>query len=215
MAGPQALLPAPGRGHYDRALPRQRRQATQRARLLSATALVLASEPAPNVAAVIRVAGVGRNTFYEYFDHFEHARDALFVEIERWLVDALRAAEQSVRTPVEAFRSLAAAWFTLATEQPAQWLAVSGIAPSDSRAISLAGIVFAAALERAVSEFARRGVIARPPDRVRAMLVAAAAEALARPLARDALSARSNEPAANALERARTLLVDTAVRLLH
>lgn len=167
------------------------------------------------MAAVIRVAGVGRNTFYEYFDHFEHARDALFVEIERWLVDALRAAEQSVRTPVEAFRSLAATWFTLATEQPAQWLAVSGIAPSDSRAISLAGIVFAAALERAVSEFARRGVIARPPDRVRAMLVAAAAEALARPLARDALSARSNEPAANALERARTLLVDTAVRLLH
>jgi len=214
MSDTDALLPAPGRGQYDRQVPRQRRQAVQRARLLSATAVVLASEPAPSVASVIRVAGVGRNSFYEYFDHFEHARDALFVELERWLIDALRAAEQSVRTPVEAFRSLAAAWFTLATEHPAQWLALSGVAPTDTRPVSLAGIVFADALERAVSGFARRGVIARPPDRVRAMLVAAAAEALARPLARAAL-ASSGERRSNALERARTLLVDTSVRLLH
>ena len=215
MRDAEPLLPAPGRGQYDRALPRQRRQATQRARLLAATALVLASEPAPNVAAVVRTAGVGRNSFYEYFDHFEHARDALFVELERWLVDALRTAAESVRTPVEALRSLAGAWFALATKQPAEWLALSGVAPSDTRPISLAGIVFAAAVERALSAFARRGVIARPPDRVRALLVAAAAEALARPLAREALSARSSEPTANALERARSLLVDTAVRLLH
>jgi AcrR family transcriptional regulator len=117
MTAADSLLPAPGRGQYDRRLPRSRRQATQRARLLSATAVVLATEPAPTVAAVIRVAGVGRNTFYEYFDHFEHARDALFGELERWLVEALRAAEESVRTPVEAFRSLSARWFTLSTEE--------------------------------------------------------------------------------------------------
>lgn len=215
MSIDESLLPAPGRGQYDRRVPRPRRQAAQRARLLSATALVLAREPAPNVACVIRVAGVGRNSFYEYFDHFEHARDALLVELERWLLDALRGAEQSVRTPVEAFRALAAVWFALATEQPAQWLALSGIAPTDTRPISLAGIVFADALERVGSSFARRGVIARPPDRVRAMLVAAAAEALARPLAREALAVSSSERTGNALERARTLLVDTAVRLLH
>jgi hypothetical protein len=75
--------------------------------------------------------------------------------------------------------------------------------------------VFAAALERALTVFARRGVIARPPDRTRALLVAAAAEALARPLAREALAQRPSDRMGNALERARSLLVDTAVRLLH
>lgn len=215
MPRPEDLLPAPGRGQYDRRLPRQRRQATQRTRLLTATALVLATDPAPNLAAVIRAAGVGRNSFYEYFDDFEHARDAALGELERWLVDALRAAERSVRTPVESFRSLAATWFALATEQPAQWLALSGVAPTDTRPLSRAGIVFAEAIERTVSGFARRGVIARPPDGLRAMLAAAAAEALARPLARESLTAPVGPRLGHAVERARAVLVDTAVRLLH
>jgi AcrR family transcriptional regulator len=215
MRASDSLLPAPGRGQYDRRVPRQRRQATQRARLLTATALVLATDPAASVASVIRAAGVGRNSFYEYFDDFEHAREAVLGELERWLVDALRDAELSVRTPVESFRSLSATWFTLATEQPAQWLALSGVSPTDTRPLARAGIVFADALERSVSGFARRGVIARPPDRVRVLLVAAGAEALARPLARDALRAPVGARSGNAVERARSLLVDTAVRLLH
>lgn len=214
MSTLDALLPAPGRGQYDRQLPRPQRQASQRARLISATTLVLATDPAPNVAAVIRRAGVGRNSFYEFFDDFAHARDTALGELERWLMDALREAERSVRTPVESCRSLAATWFALATAEPAQWLALSGIAPTDTRPLARAGIAFAETLERTVMSFSRRGVIARAPDRVRALLVAASAEALARPLAREALAAPSSPRLGSAVERARTLLVDTAVRLL-
>jgi AcrR family transcriptional regulator len=184
---------------------------------LSATALVLATERTPSVAAVVRAAAVGRNSFYEYFDDFEHARDALLGELERTLADALRAAERSVRTPVECFRSLTATWFELATVRAEEWLSLSAIQPTDNTPLSRAGKAFADALQRAASGFARRGVIARAPDRERSVLVAAAGEALARPFAHAALTTRSEQRSRHSapLERARGLLVETAVRLLH
>jgi AcrR family transcriptional regulator len=217
MSSVESPLRAPGRGQYDRQEPRARRQAAQRVRLLSATALVLARERTPNVAAVVRAAGVGRNSFYEYFDDFEHARDALLAELERSVADALRAAERSVRTPVECFRSLAATWFEFATLRAEEWLSLSALAPTDGAPLSRAGKALADALQRSVASFARRGVIARAPDRERSVLVAAAGEALARPFAHTALSIPSEQRSRHSaqLERVRGLLVDTAVRLLH
>jgi AcrR family transcriptional regulator len=166
---------------------------------------------------VVRAAGVGRNSFYEYFDDFEHARDALLAELERAVADALRAAERSVRTPVECFRSLTATWFEFATVRAEEWLSLSGVAPTDSAPLSRAGQALADALQRSVAGFARSGVIARAPDRERSVLVAAAGEALARPFARAALSTPSEHrmQSSASLGRARGLLVDTAVRLLH
>src|SRR5262245_26042024 len=105
-----ALGPAPGRGLYDRRQPRERRLAGQRERVLAATAMAAIREAAPAVASIVRLAGVGRNTFYEYFDDVPHALEASEIAVGRRLEELLRDAESSARTPVERWRVLAHAW---------------------------------------------------------------------------------------------------------
>ena len=63
---------APGRGRYVRGCSATERFRAQRERLLCATAIAYL-EGAPSVARVSALSGVGRNTFYECFDDFEHA----------------------------------------------------------------------------------------------------------------------------------------------
>ena len=92
---------APGRGQYDRRLPRERRLAEQRERLLAATALVTAHEASPSVSSIVRRAGVGRNTFYEYFDDVRHAVEAAELAVLRRIEQLFREAETQARTPVE------------------------------------------------------------------------------------------------------------------
>jgi AcrR family transcriptional regulator len=70
------LIRARGRGLYDRGVSRERRQAEQRDRLLLATATAFRERRA-TVDGVVQCAGVGRNTFYEYFDDFAHALAAV------------------------------------------------------------------------------------------------------------------------------------------
>ena len=118
------LIPAPGRGQYDRRLPRERRLAEQKERLVAATARALVLSDEPSVAQVIAIAGMGRNTFYEYFDDVPHARKAAEQRALRLVEDALRGAEAQTRTPVERFRALARAWFELAATTPAELLLV-------------------------------------------------------------------------------------------
>lgn len=67
---------APERGRYDRACSSGQRFQMQRARLLQATAAAYLNGVG-NVARVVALSGVGRNTFYECFDDFPHALDAV------------------------------------------------------------------------------------------------------------------------------------------
>src|SRR3954468_7659852 len=93
-------FPAPGRGAYDRSLSRSERDAQHRERLLLATAEVLAQGPA-TVARIVERAGVGRSTFYEFFDSPEHVLQHLEQRALRAIEPALEQALTQARTPLE------------------------------------------------------------------------------------------------------------------
>ena len=80
-------FPAPGRGSYDRTLTRAERDAAHRERLLRATAEVLSDGPL-TVARIVERAGVGRSTFYEFFDSPDH----LLQKLEQRLLSSLEGA---------------------------------------------------------------------------------------------------------------------------
>jgi AcrR family transcriptional regulator len=222
MSPRDALLPAPGRGQYDRRLPRERRLSEQRERLLAATALVAVAEPSPSVASIVRRAGVGRNTFYEYFDDVEHALDAARTAVCWRAEQALRGAESTARTPVERWRVLARAWLGFAEEEPGALLLVLAIGALATAALSAGGRVLEAALVRSLETLKSAGVTSPLAGAERVRAVAAVGEVFARSIARARL-ARDEPEAARSLGTVETVdrelyersLVDVAVRLLR
>ncbi len=112
------LVPAPKRGQYDRALTRSERHAAQRERVVAAITVLIASERALNVANVVQVAGIGRNTFYEYFDDIEHALVSITARALRDFSLRVDAALQNARTPLEGIRALSRAWAEHLLEAP-------------------------------------------------------------------------------------------------
>ena len=217
-----AFLPAPGRGQYDRRLPREQRVSEQRERLLAATALAVAHEASPSVASIVKRAGVGRNTFYEYFDDVRHACDAAEAAVLRRIEQALVEAERTARTPVERWRALARAWLTFADEEPSAMLLVLAIDVHAARALSSGAALLERALVRSLETLKSAGVSAPPagPERVRA--VAAVGEVFARTLGlgQIPLDAQDSERARSSAERwdrerLERAFVDVAVRLLR
>src|SRR6185369_9968049 len=95
------LVAAPKRGRYDRALSRRERQAAQRERVIAAIAALSATDRELSVANVVELAGIGRNTFYEYFDDLEHALIEVKSRALREFSDRADAALLSARTPLE------------------------------------------------------------------------------------------------------------------
>src|SRR5688572_29310230 len=97
---------APARGRYDRRSTPEERLRAQRERLLRAVARAFV-EKRPNVSRVAELARVGRASFYEFFDDFEHAlavvRGSAIDSVER----ALERALLRERAPVAALRALA------------------------------------------------------------------------------------------------------------
>src|SRR6187431_2269228 len=114
------LVPAPKRGRYDRALSRQARQAAQRERVIAAIAALGATDRELSVAQVVELAGIGRNTFYEYFDDLEHAQAAITSRVLRDFALRVEAALRAARTPLERIRALARAWAENLLENPGQ-----------------------------------------------------------------------------------------------
>jgi AcrR family transcriptional regulator len=213
MADSRVLLSAPGRGQYDRRQSREARLLEQRARILAATAAALAADPSATVAAVVELAGVSRNTFYEYFDDLDNARDAAERRAEQRIEQALRAAEQQTRTPVERWRALTHAWLGWASEQPSGARLILRAAREGG--LSAAGRVLETAFARSLATLRASGVSGVDQDALRVTAVAAAGEAFARrlavPLPVDTDGARAQRERAR-VERA---LVDVAVRLLR
>jgi AcrR family transcriptional regulator len=222
MRPSEVLLPAPGRGQYDRRLPRQQRLAEQRDRLIAATSLVAAREAAPSVASIVECAGVGRNTFYEYFDDVPHALDAAEGVVLRRLEQVLRDAEAASRTPVERWRALARAWLSFAEREPAAMLLTLRIDARGEGASSRGASVLDAALVRSLETLRSAGVTAPLAGAERVLAVAAVGEAFARGLARAQIVAKEPETSGprisnDAWERDRLerSLADVAVRLLR
>src|SRR4051812_25819673 len=114
------LVPAPKRGRYDRGLSRRERQAAQRERVIAAIAAISATDRELSVASVVELAGIGRNTFYEYFDDLEHALSAIKGRALRDFAARAEVSLQSARTPLERIRALARVWTESLLENPAQ-----------------------------------------------------------------------------------------------
>jgi AcrR family transcriptional regulator len=182
----------------------------QRERLISAAALTFTREEPPTIGALVSLARVSRNTFYEYFDDLEHVRAAAVQRARQRLDQALRGAERSARTPVERWRVLSRAWFEWAALEPAE---ARLVLETKGSVLSPAGAVLEAALKRSLEELSVFGV--RPNDASAARVVAAAAagEAFGRELVSECLAD------AGAVGSARTRLeqgfVDVTVRLLR
>src|SRR3954470_3553556 len=104
------LKPAPKRGRYDRGLSRRERQSAQRERVVAAVIELVASERALNVANVVHLAGIGRNTFYEYFDDIEHALSAIQARAVREFSARVELVVPDVQAPLERVRAIARAW---------------------------------------------------------------------------------------------------------
>jgi AcrR family transcriptional regulator len=221
MTRSDALLPAPGRGQYDRRLPRQQRLAEQRERLITATALAAAREAVPSVATIVECAGVGRNTFYEYFDDVEHALEATQVAVLRRIEQALRDAEATSRTPVERWRSLARAWLAFADAEPAAMLLALRVEARGEGAVSRGAAVLDAALARSLETLRSAGVTAPLAGAERVLAVASVGEAFARGLARSRAAEGRETTASHTasgtweLDRLARSLADVAVRLLR
>jgi AcrR family transcriptional regulator len=203
--------PAPGRGQYDRRQPREIRLLEQRERLMSATALALARSGATTITAVVTLARVSRNTFYEYFDDLEHARGAAMQRSKARLEHALREAEQSARTPVERWRALARAWFEWVVADPAEARLILEVGAA---ALSSAGVLLEAALKRSLSDLRTLGVKSGEGEGPRIVAATATGEAFARELAANSLAAEASPPASER-QRIERALLDVIVRVLR
>ena len=172
-------LPAPGRGAYDRSLTRSERDAQHRERLLLAAAEVLAVGPA-TVARIVEHAGVGRSTFYEFFDSPEHVFEHLEQRALRGLESALELAFNEARTPLERVRALTRAWLTELEARPVE-ARVALTRRLGAELLSPATKLLHHALERCV-QAARDGGMGwfNSADDVSLLAAAAAVEALSR-----------------------------------
>lgn len=173
---------APGRGRYARGSSNAERFVVQRARLLRATAIAYLDGDA-SVTRVTALSGVGRNTFYECFDDFEHALAALRREEVRRVERGLAALGSSS----DGVERLCGAWTALIAEEPARALATLGLERGQGSSDFLEA--FRGELERALP------MAATLSD---ALLIhaAACAETSARAVARSALSAPGSSLAA-------------------
>jgi AcrR family transcriptional regulator len=193
--------------------------AQQRERLLAATADAFAREASPSVSLIIERAGVGRNTFYEYFDDVTHALDAAKSLVLRRIEQSLRAAEGVSRTPVERWRALARAWLAFAEDEPSAMLLALSV---ERAATSSAAAVLEEALARSLETLRSAGVAAPPASADRLLAVAAVGDAFARQLARAHVAAdpgttesAAASSAGSERERFERALVDVAVRVLR
>lgn len=171
-------LPAPGRGGYDRSLSRAERDQEQRERLFRAAAQV-SSEGALTVARIVQRAGVGRSTFYEFFDSPEHLLQQLELRALKQIELELEAAFTDARTPLERVRALARRFIAALESEPEGARVVLGTLTKSGK-LSAAGELIQRALERSVATARAEGFWFKSTDEVSLLAAAAAAEAIAR-----------------------------------
>ena len=206
MKVPESTLEsAPKRGQYDRALSRQDRQAAQRERVIAAMAALSVAGREVTVASVVELAGIGRNTFYEYFDDIEQALVAIRSRALREFSTRSATALQSARTPLERIRVLARTWAESLAENPTLTRLVLQPAPEFVHAAQLSTLA-----QHLVSvlgaEVAARSALPGLADPLRVTAVAAAFDAVSR------VHAQRRSLTVDELQR---VLSDVSLRLLR
>lgn len=150
------LIPAPGRGAYDRSLSRVERDTQHRERLLLAASEAL-SQGRLTVARIAARAGVGRSTFYEFFDSPDHLLEQLQLRTLRALEVRLAGAVTSARTPLERVRAITRAWLDELETRPIE--ARVALTPrTNGELLSPAGKLLQGALSRCATDARQVGV---------------------------------------------------------
>jgi AcrR family transcriptional regulator len=204
MKPPEIEL-APKRGQYDRALSRRERQAVQRERVISALAALNATERELSIANVVELAGIGRNTFYEYFDDVEHALTVIKTRALRDLATRLDSSVQAARTPLERIRAVARAWAeNLFVDPPLVRLALRAQPEmADAAQLSILGAQLTAVLS---AQHEARSALPGLADDVKVRAVAAVF---------DAVSRAHFGPRPMSVEELQSVLADLSLRLLR
>jgi AcrR family transcriptional regulator len=202
---PPEVQAAPKRGQYDRALSRRERQTAQRERVITALAALSATERELSIANVVELAGIGRNTFYEYFDDVEHALTAIKTRALRDLVTRLESSVQATRTPLERIRALARAWAeSLFVDPPLARLALRAQPEiADAAQLSVLGLHLAGVLS---AQHEARSALPGLADTLKVSAVAAVF---------DAVSRAHFGPRPMSVEDLQSVLADLSLRLLR
>lgn len=149
-------FPAPGRGAYDRSLSRPERDAQHRERLLRAAAeITLESEL--TLSRIVERAGVGRSTFYEFFDSPEHVIAHLRERRLRAFDQTLNAAYAKAHTPLERLRAIVRGFINEAEAHPLEARVILGRC-DEREALSPAGKLLHGVLERTAHAAQSAGV---------------------------------------------------------
>jgi AcrR family transcriptional regulator len=175
-------LPAPGRGAYDRSLSRPERDQEHRERLFRAAAEISLTGPL-TVARIVTHAGVGRSTFYEFFDSPEHLLEQLELRALRALESALTTALTEARTPLERVRAVARRFLDALLREPhdARVVLASVLGQRTLTAsLSPAGEVLRRALQQVVDAARAEGFWFKSTDELSVLAAAAAGEAIGR-----------------------------------
>lgn len=183
---------APGRGKYDRRASREDRVSAQRERLLHSTALA-ALAGSPTVSRVMSIAGVGRATFYEYFDDAEHALSQVTEHVNASFRRALDRQHQARESRVQiSIEQLFATWFECAEALPLFWKCA--LANSSLPLSPPARILQSAALMCLRSETPLSSRVDEAELELRAFLLAASAQAFALVLANQLANPPADTP---------------------
>jgi AcrR family transcriptional regulator len=196
---------APKRGQYDRALSRRDRQDAQRERIFLALGSLSASQRELSIANVVELAGIGRNTFYEYFDGIEQALNAIASKSLRELVTRAESDLLAARTPLERIRALARAWTeTLLANAP---LVALVLRPQSEKMSAARHSMLAAYMAELLSkDLTARSALPGLGDALKVGAVAAIFDALSR------ARAPRDQATGNELQK---LLIDLSLRLLR
>jgi AcrR family transcriptional regulator len=150
MPSPKAEQ-APARGCYDRALSRQARQAEQRERLVAwISETYRAHGEQTRVNDVVQAAGVGRNTFYEYFDGLDHALTYAAQTAAARIYERIVSHIERAPTTLAKLRALPQHWFAEAHASPASMAVLLRNLPGQP--CSQAASLFESLLRRALDQ---------------------------------------------------------------
>ena len=204
MKADPGLIPAPRRGLYDRGKSRHERQAAQQERVITAIVTLAAAGHHLTVGSVVEHAGIGRNTFYEYFDDVEHALAAVVARARSELNQRIDEALQPARTPLERVRALARAWSESLSASREPMLIALRAPPGPDNAAGLSPLArcVVTVLE---SDPTSRSALPGIGDQLRVVAVAAAFDCVSR-------AHLAGEPASEDLPRT---LAELALRLLR
>jgi AcrR family transcriptional regulator len=204
MKPPEVDL-APKRGRYDRTLSRRERQAAQRERVIMAVAALSVTEGELSIRNVVELAGIGRNTFYEYFDDIEHALNAIKTRALRDLGARFESSIQAARTPLERIRALARAWAeNLFIDPPVVRLALQAQPNmADAAQLSVLGLHLVGVLS---AQHEARSALPGLADPLKVNAVAAVF---------DAVSRAHFGPRSMLVEEVQSVLADLSLRLLR